>query len=46
MTRTAIAAGTCAVKEFVTGCPAIPIAGAMVNGLSVLLFAIIALIFA
>jgi hypothetical protein len=46
MTRTAIAAGSCAIKEFVTGCPTTPIAGAMMNGLSVLLFAIIALIFA
>jgi hypothetical protein len=46
MTRTAIAAGSCAVKEFVTACPTVPIAGAMINGLSVLLFAIIALIFA
>jgi hypothetical protein len=46
LTRTPLPDNTCTIKEFITGCPAIPIAGAMVNGLSVLLFAIIALIFA
>jgi hypothetical protein len=26
MTRTPIAAGTCAVKEFISGCPSVPLA--------------------